>query len=91
MRAYLVQAKGRKRYAGTQADARTTRDDFVEELGVKKKEVDIEEVDIPYDKGGMLQFINELCAELDPPKPGKGKGKSSPTDDEDEENNEDEE
>lgn len=85
MRCYLIEGGGRKRYAGTNADARSTRDDIMEETGVKKKDVTISDADVPDDKAGKLQFINELCAELDPPKPGKSKGKPDPEDDEDEE------
>lgn len=49
MRCYLVQGGGRKRYAGTQADARSTRDTIVEETGCKKKDVAIEQA--MYGKG----------------------------------------
>lgn len=65
MRCYLVQGSGRKRYAGTQADARSTRDTIVEETGCKKKDVAIEEAEIPVGKADLIQFVNELCAELD--------------------------
>lgn len=79
MRCYLVEGGGRKRYAGTAADAKQTRDDIMEETGVKKKETTISEAEVPDDKPGKLHFINELCAELDPPKESKaskGKGKT---------------
>lgn len=82
MRVYLVEGGGRKRYAGTNADARSTRDDIMEETGVKKKEVTISEAEVPDDKPGKLQFINELCAELDPPKPGKAAKGGKPEDEE---------
>lgn len=85
MRCYRIEGGGRKRYAGTAADARQTRDDIMEETGVKKKDVSINEDEVPDDKAGKLQFINELCAELDPPKPGKSKGKPEPEDNEEEE------
>lgn len=65
MRCYLVQGGGRKRYAGTQADARSTRDMIVEETGCKKKDVAIEEAEIPVAKAELIGFINTLCAELD--------------------------
>lgn len=65
MRCYLVTGPGAKRYASTNADARATRDELVEQLGVKKKDVDIEQVDVPTAKAELLEFINGLCAELD--------------------------
>lgn len=65
MRCYLVQAPGAKRYASTNADARATRDELVEQLSVKKKEVTIEQTDVPTAKAELLEFINALCAETD--------------------------
>ncbi len=65
MRCYLVQGGGRKRYAGTQADARSTRDTIVEETGCKKKDVTIEEAEVPVAKAELIEFINGLCAETD--------------------------
>lgn len=52
-------------YAGTQADARAHRDHFVETLGVKKKDVTIEETEIPTAKGDLLAFINGLLTKKD--------------------------
>lgn len=66
MRCYLVTGPGTKRYASTNADARATRDEFVEKLGCKKKDVAIEQTDIPVGKADLLGFINALCSELDP-------------------------
>lgn len=65
MRCYLVQAPGAKRYASTNADARATRDELVEQLSVKKKEVTIEQTDVPTAKAELLEFINALCKETD--------------------------
>jgi hypothetical protein len=48
------------RYAGTNAEARQTRDAMVNDYGVKKKEVTIEDVDIPTSKAELLDFINGL-------------------------------
>jgi hypothetical protein len=47
-------------FAGSMAEVRTIRDTFVEELGVKKKDVDVEEVDIPTSKTELLPFLNNL-------------------------------
>ena len=65
MRCYQVTGPGAKRYAATNADARTTRDELVEQLGCKKKDVEIEQVEVPTAKPELLEFINELCKELD--------------------------
>lgn len=65
MKCYLVQAPGAKRYAGTQADAKAKRDDLMTLTNSKKKDVSIEDAEIPADKGGQLDFINSLCKELD--------------------------
>ncbi len=65
MRCYLVTGPGAKRYAATNADARTTRNALVEQLGCKKKDVKIEQTDIPVAKADLLEFINILCAETD--------------------------
>ena len=65
MRCYLVKGPGAKRYAATNADARTTREELVEQLGCKKKDIEIEQTDVPTAKAELLDFINELCKELD--------------------------
>lgn len=65
MRCYKVFTEGMKRFAGTQAEAREWRDEIVEALGCKKKDVEIEELDVPTGKEGLLEFINELAEEAD--------------------------
>ena len=68
MRCYRIEGGGRKRYAGTNAHARATRDELVIAGGLKKKDVSINDAEIPDDKQGKLAFINTLCEELDPAK-----------------------
>lgn len=65
MRCYLVQAPGAKRYAGTNALSITARNELVDKLGLRKKDVAITEVDVPMAKAELLSFINTLCVELD--------------------------
>lgn len=65
MRCYQVTGPGAKRYAATNADARTTREELVEQLGCKKKDIEIEQTDVPTAKAELLDFINGLCKELD--------------------------
>lgn len=51
-------------FAGTQADARKTRIDFeapFKSLKPKDRpEVKVEEIDVPTDKKGLIEFLNEL-------------------------------
>ncbi len=67
MRAYLVQGLGKQRYAATQADAKAERSLRLESanLGPRSTEVTIVEAEIPSDKPGLLQFINDLASQGD--------------------------
>lgn len=65
MRCYLVQALTNKRYAATNADAKVKRDEIMAKLGCKKKDVEIEQVEVPTSKTELLDFINKLCEEMD--------------------------
>lgn len=65
MRCYLVTGPGMERYAGTRADARTKRDELVEQLGSKKKDIKIEQVEVPTAKAELLDFINGLASKAD--------------------------
>lgn len=51
-------------FAGSQADARKTRIDFeapFKSLKPKDRpEVKVEEIDVPTDKKGLIEFLNEL-------------------------------
>ena len=57
MRAYVVKntVSGAKRFAGTQAEVRETK----AEMG-DKKDLSVEEVDVPMAKAELLNFINGL-------------------------------
>lgn len=70
MRCYLVTAKDQgetvaTRYASTAADSKTTRDELVEKFEVAKKNVEIEQVEVPLDKAGLLDYLNELVTKND--------------------------
>ena len=66
MRCYTVQAKGFIRYAGTNAKAKEIRNEFfIEQLNFTKKDVTIEDAEVPLAKAELLEFINDLCAKLD--------------------------
>lgn len=63
MRAYLVTSNFHvptaRYYAGTQADVTAKKKAWLAE-GAKRKDLAVTEVDIPDDKQGKLDFINEL-------------------------------
>jgi len=66
MRCYLVSAKGIRRYAGTQAQARALRPVVADLAKVGPRSVEIDDADIPVKKEDLLDFINNLCTEADP-------------------------
>lgn len=68
MRCYVVKGAGYRRYASTNADARSTREQLVDLSGAKKKEFEIEQIDVSLAKPDLLEFINDLCIKLDPRK-----------------------
>ncbi len=65
MHCYEVKCKFAKRIAGTNALARSTRQEMVDEHGVKKKEVEITEIDIPMAKPKLIEYINNILTALD--------------------------
>jgi len=51
-------------FAGTMADARAKRQELVEtKEDVKKKDVEISEIEVLTNKTGLLAFLNDLVAE----------------------------
>jgi len=63
MRCYTVTTRTSpplKRFAGTQADAKKTRDQLMVDADVKKKDVVIEETEVPVAKAALIQFLNDL-------------------------------
>ena len=51
-------------YAGTQAEARIERDRLIKDLGIKKKDIAIDQTDVPTPKSELLQFINKQCHQI---------------------------
>jgi len=47
----------RVKWVGTQADAAHTRKDWVK-LGAKRDNIETEEIEVPTDKKGLLDFLN---------------------------------
>lgn len=47
-------------FAGSQADASKARQTLVDKFNVKKSLVTIEEVDVPTNKAGLLDYLNTL-------------------------------
>ena len=70
MRCYKVVVNGAgfvmaTRLAGTNASANEIRNGFVTSLQVKKKDVEIEQIEVPMQKGELLEFINQIHASQD--------------------------
>lgn len=65
MRCYLVEGPGVKRYAGSNADAKTTRIEIMDNLGCAKSAITITQVEIPTPKAELLEFVNWLCKSSD--------------------------
>jgi hypothetical protein len=71
MRCYLVTAKNSddvsvgRRLASTNADARAIREDLMENFDLKKKDVTIEDHEVPVAKPDLLAYLNGLLAEQD--------------------------
>lgn len=71
MRCYLVVAKNNdgntiaRRIASTNADARAVREDVMETFDLRKKDVEIEQHEVPVDKPGLIAYLNELLVEQD--------------------------
>jgi len=71
MRCYLVTAKSNdgetlaRRLSSTNADARATREDLMETFEVKKKNIGIDDHDVPVAKPALLAYLNELMVKLD--------------------------
>lgn len=71
MRCYLVTAtinadKTVRRIAGTNALAKAQRDELVAEHEIKKKDVTIEDHEVPVAKDDLIAYVNGLLTELDP-------------------------
>lgn len=64
MRCYKVTGGGLIQFAATQVQAKFSRHDIAERVGLKPKDVDIEQTDVPTDKTGLLMFMNELVDSL---------------------------
>jgi hypothetical protein len=66
MRCHKVTLKGKcERYAGTGEDAKWFRDTFIETFKCTKKDVVIEQVEIPTAKDDLLEFVNNLLTRID--------------------------
>lgn len=68
MRAYRVElTKNAKRYIRfepSQATARLASKDLMHTYDAKRSDVDVTEVEIPYGKEYLLQWLNELMEEI---------------------------
>ena len=53
------------RYSATNAMAREMREALMEEFGVRKKDVEIEQMEVPTVKEDLLDFLNTMLSLLD--------------------------
>jgi hypothetical protein len=61
VRAYLVStAGGLRKYAGTQAEVAATKRAWLEDGTLKRKEISVQEVEVPTAKAELIAFINGL-------------------------------
>ena len=66
MRCYYVEAKGQSfRYCGTNALACEERKAMMARCGLRKKDITIEDAEIPVAKNELLEFVNKLAAQMD--------------------------
>lgn len=65
MRCYLVKAPGCVRLAATGGEARAFRQAIVDERGVMKKKVEMDQIDLATAKPKLLAFINILLEQQD--------------------------
>lgn len=63
MPAYKVSYDRVVRIAGSMAEVRTHRQEIVDNWGIKKADVSVEEIELPKGKAGLLEFVNGLLAE----------------------------
>lgn len=54
-----------RRLAGTQALAKDARDELMDKFGLPKKNVVIEDEEVPMDKPSLLEYLNTLLEEQD--------------------------
>jgi len=62
MRLYLVQCDAAAQYAGSRAEASKMRMAMMEEHGVKRSEVSIDEAEVPTKKAELVAFLNEMLS-----------------------------
>ena len=53
------------RFAGTAAESKIKRDELVAQFSIKKKDVSIEDCEVPTGKAELLEFLNTMAAEQD--------------------------
>lgn len=64
-RGYKISGGGYIRFAGAMAGAREQKNELVEEKGVDKKEVAIDDIEIPTGKAELVPFLNDIIKEVE--------------------------
>lgn len=63
MKVYKVYADGAPAFiAGTQAEVTTRKKQLIEDYGIKRKDIDVNQLDLPTGKAGLLPALNTLLA-----------------------------
>lgn len=57
-RSKILDSDARPIYSGSQGDAAKARRSLMEQHDVKMKDVEIEELDVPTDKRGLIEWLN---------------------------------
>lgn len=72
MRAYKIHCLEATGFAGSMGEARKVRQDMVEQTGVGKTKIEIEEIDIDTKKVGLISFLNNLTGMYNKPNGATG-------------------
>lgn len=65
MRAYRIGAPSAFRFAGSQSDASKQKTELMETFSLKRTQVSVEEIEVPTDKVGLLEFLNKVAKSQD--------------------------
>jgi len=60
MKLYKVSYENNTKFAGSQAQVREIKAEFVEKHGANKKQIEVEDVEIRTDKQGLIEDLNKL-------------------------------
>jgi hypothetical protein len=62
-RGYKISCNTKMRFAGAMAGAKEQKNELIENHGANKKDVKIDEIEIPTAKAELIPFLNDLMKE----------------------------